>query len=231
MLEFLDHQLIQGNADHQSGNTDGKQQKEDVFFQFRPELFLDIAQGEIGDKDSGDLLFRFMARKTFLPNINGIHVPKDLFSPRRRVNDRLIQGLRRSTVANLTCRIMDIDNSSRVLIVDGDNNSANPIEDENVLDIRILLHRFKDIFHLILVFGQHGALQDIIDHLSQMRADVLLKVVDHLFSVVIVLDGKKDGHGEGEKTDQPKDDLKAKAFIKFDLSHRIPSLSAGEKKS
>jgi hypothetical protein len=193
-------------------------------------LFLDIVQGEIGDKDSGDLLFRFVARETFLPNINGIHVPKDLFSFGRRVNDRFIKGLRRSKVADLTSRIMDIDNFSHVLIVDGDDNSANSIENENVLDIWILLHRFKDIFHLILVFGQHGALQDIINHLSQMRADVLLKVVDHLFSVVKVLDGKKDSHGEGEKTDQSKDDLKAKTFIKFDLSHRISSLSVEEEK-
>jgi tetratricopeptide (TPR) repeat protein len=48
-----------------------------------------------------------------------------------------------------------------------------------------------------------------------MGADVLLEVVDHLFLMVKVLDGEKDGHGEGEKTDQPKDDLKAKAFIKL----------------
>jgi hypothetical protein len=43
--------------------------------------------------------------------------------------------------------------------------------------------------------------------------------------MVKVLDGEKDGHGEGEKTDQPKDDLKAKAFIKLNLSHRIYHLS------
>ncbi len=133
-------------------------------------------------------------------------------------------------VADLTSRIVDVDNSSRVLIVDGDNNSANPIEDENVLDIGILLRRFEDIFHLILVFGQHGAFQDVIDHLGQMRADVLLKVVDHLFSVVKVLDGKQDGHGEGEKTDQSKDDLKAKALIKFDLSHGWSCLSGAQRK-
>jgi hypothetical protein len=63
-----------------------------------------------------------------------------------------------------------------------------------------------------------------------MGADVLLKVVDHLSPVMKVLDGKKDGHGEGEKTDQSKDDLKAKAFIKFDLSHRLSSLPVEEKK-
>ena len=58
-----------------------------------------------------------------------------------------------------------------------------------------------------------------------MGADVLLEVVDHLSSMVKVLDGEKDGHGEGEKTDQLKDDLKAEAFIKLNLSHRISHLS------
>jgi hypothetical protein len=125
---------------------------------------------------------------------------------------------------------VNIDDFPHVPVVIGDNDSANPVEDENVLDIRILLHRPEDIFHLILVFGQHGVLQDIVDHLGEMGADILLKVVDHLFSVVKVLDGKKDGHGEGEKTDQSEDDLKAKALIEFDLSHRISSLSVGEGK-
>jgi hypothetical protein len=46
-----------------------------------------------------------------------------------------------------------------------------------------------------------------------MGADVLLEVVDHLFSMLKVLDGEKNGHGEGEKTNQAEDDLKAEAFI------------------
>jgi hypothetical protein len=54
-----------------------------------------------------------------------------------------------------------------------------------------------------------------------MGADVLLKVGDHLLSMVKILDDKKDGHGEGEKTDQSKDDLKAKALMKLNLSHGI----------
>ena len=54
-----------------------------------------------------------------------------------------------------------------------------------------------------------------------MGADVLLEVGDHLFSMVKILDGEKDSHREGEKTDQSKDDLNAEAFIKLHLSHRI----------
>jgi hypothetical protein len=62
-----------------------------------------------------------------------------------------------------------------------------------------------------------------------MGADVLLKVGNHLFSMVKILDNKKDGHGEGEKTDQSKDDLKAKALIKLNLSHRIFNLSRSKR--
>jgi hypothetical protein len=58
-----------------------------------------------------------------------------------------------------------------------------------------------------------------------MGTDILLEVVDHLFPMVKVLDGEKDGHGEGEKTDQSKDDLEAEAFIKLNSSHRISHLS------
>jgi hypothetical protein len=63
-----------------------------------------------------------------------------------------------------------------------------------------------------------------------MGTDVFLEVGDHLFSVVKILDGEKDGHGEGEKTDQSEDDLKTKALIEFDLPHRISSLRVGEGK-
>jgi hypothetical protein len=58
-----------------------------------------------------------------------------------------------------------------------------------------------------------------------MGADVLLEVVDHLFSMLKVLDGEKDGHGEGEETDQSEDDLKTEAFIKLNLSHQMVHLS------
>jgi len=68
------------------------------------------------------------------------------------VNNCLIKRLRGSMVADLACRITEFDDSSHVFIIDGNNNPANSIEDEDVLDIRILLHRFEDILHLILVF-------------------------------------------------------------------------------
>jgi hypothetical protein len=34
-----------------------------------------------------------------------------------------------------------------------------------------------------------------------MGADILLEVTDHLFSVLKVLDGEENGHGEGEYAD------------------------------
>ena len=43
--------------------------------------------------------------------------------------------------------------------------------------------------------------------------------------MVKVLDGEKNGHGEGEKTDQAEDNLKAEAFIKLNLSHQMVHLS------
>src|SRR4030042_5005083 len=58
-----------------------------------------------------------------------------------------------------------------------------------------------------------------------MRAGVLLEIGDHLLLVVKVLDNKKDGHGEGEKTDQADDDLKAEAFIKLNFFHQMVHLS------
>jgi len=128
-------------------------------------------------------------------------------------------------VANLAGRITDIDDSPYLLIIDGNDNPAGSIEDEDILHIRILTHRFKDIFHLILVFRQHGAFQNVIDHLCQMGADVFLEIGDHLFSMVEVLDDEEDGHGEGEQTNQSENDLKAEAFIKLNLSHRISCLS------
>jgi len=93
-----------------------------------------------------------MAGETFLPIINWVNISEDFFSLKRGVNNCLIKRLRGSMVADLACRITEFDDSSHVFIIDGDNNPANSIEDEDVLDIRILLHRFEDILHLILVF-------------------------------------------------------------------------------
>lgn len=54
-----------------------------------------------------------------------------------------------------------------------------------------------------------------------MGADILLEVMDHLLSMVKVLDGEEDGHGECEQCNQSYDDLKTEAFIKFYLFHII----------
>jgi len=57
-----------------------------------------------------------------------------------------------------------------------------------------------------------------------MGADVLLEGVNHLFPMLKVLEGEKNGHGEGEKTNQTEDDLKAEAFIKFNFFHQMAHL-------
>ncbi len=54
-----------------------------------------------------------------------------------------------------------------------------------------------------------------------MGTDVFLQVTDHLFSMVKILNGEENGHGEGEQACQPHDDLKTKGFIKLYLPHRI----------
>ncbi len=53
-----------------------------------------------------------------------------------------------------------------------------------------------------------------------MRTDILLEVVDHLLPMLKILDSEKDGHGEGEETDQPENDLKSEALIKLDFCHQ-----------
>jgi len=53
-----------------------------------------------------------------------------------------------------------------------------------------------------------------------MGTDVFLEVIDHLFSMLKILDSEKDGHGEGEETDQANDDLKSETFIKLNFSHQ-----------
>jgi hypothetical protein len=53
-----------------------------------------------------------------------------------------------------------------------------------------------------------------------MGTDVFLKVIDHLFSMLKILDGEKDCHRNGQETDQTKDDLKSETLVKLDFSHR-----------
>lgn len=101
-------------------------------------------------------------------------------------------------VADLAGRFMDINSLANLFIVDGDDNSANPVEDEDVLDIRVVIDDLQDIFHFGLILGYHRTFQNIIDHLGQMGADILLEVEDHLLSMVEVLDNEKNGHGEAE---------------------------------
>jgi hypothetical protein len=153
MLEFLDHQLIQRNANDEGGNPNCKKQKKDVFFKFRPELIFDIVEREIGDKDSGDLLSRVMAGKTFFPIINGVNVSEDFFPLERGVNHGLIKGLCGSIMAHLAGGITDLDDSPHILIIVRNDNPAGSIEDEDILHIRVLTHRLKDILHFILVLG------------------------------------------------------------------------------
>jgi len=152
MLKFFDHQLIQGDADGQGRDTDGKEQEKDVFPQFGLELFLYIVQSEIGDQDSGDLLFRFMAGETLLLIVNRVNISEDFFPLGRGINHCLIECLRSSTVADLAGGITTIDDTSYFFIIGGNNNSASSIEDEDVLHIRVLMDGFKDMFHLVLVF-------------------------------------------------------------------------------
>ena len=62
-----------------------------------------------------------------------------------------------------------------------------------------------------------------------MGTDVFLKIGDHLFSMVEVLENEEDGQGQGEQTNQSENDLKTEAIIKLDLSHSISHLSRPEK--
>ena len=66
--------------------------------------------------------------------------------------------------------------------------------------------------------------------MSQMGTDVFLKVIDHLFSMLKILDSEKDCHGKGEEADQAKDDLESETLEKPNLSHRrYPTSSNAEK--
>ena len=47
-----------------------------------------------------------------------------------------------------------------------------------------------------------------------------MEVIEHLFPMLKILDSEEDGHGDGEETDQAKDDLESETLVKFDLSHR-----------
>ncbi len=52
-----------------------------------------------------------------------------------------------------------------------------------------------------------------------MGTDVFLEIIDHLFSMLKILDGEKDGHREGEEADQAEYDLKSETLVKLNLSH------------
>jgi len=51
--------------------------------------------------------------------------------------------------------------------------------------------------------------------LGQMGSDIYLQIVDHFFSMVKVLNGEENGHGQRKKADQTYDNLKSKAFVKL----------------
>ncbi len=62
-----------------------------------------------------------------------------------------------------------------------------------------------------------------------MGTDVFLEIIDHLFSMLKILDGEKDGHREGEETDQAEYNLKSETFVKLNLSHfrhQIPQITS-----
>jgi hypothetical protein len=56
-------------------------------------------------------------------------------------------------VADLACRITEFDDSSYLFIVNGSDDSANPVEDEDFLDIRVLARHLQDVFHFPFVLG------------------------------------------------------------------------------
>jgi hypothetical protein len=170
-----------------------------------------------------------VAGETFVLVVDGIDIPENFFSCQGRVDDGLIERFGGLTVTNLTGDVLDVYGFSHLLIVQRDDNPSNPVKDENVLDIGVLLGYLQDILHLIPILGQHRTPQQIFDHLSQMRADILLKVVDHIVSMLDVLDGEENGHGKREQGDQSNDDFETEAFKKFNLFHRwSASLSPSE---
>ena len=126
-----------------------KNRKKNIFLHLRPELSFDIVQSEIGDEDPGDLLLRVMTGETFLPIVNGINISENLFSSGRGIDHGLIECLCCSMVADLAGGITDVDGLSHLFIVDGDDNPADSVEDEDVLDIRVIIDHLKDIFHFI----------------------------------------------------------------------------------
>jgi hypothetical protein len=50
-------------------------------------------------------------------------------------------------MADLTGGVTKVNRFSDLLIVDGENNLANPIENENPFDIRIVTDHLQDVFH------------------------------------------------------------------------------------
>ncbi len=61
-------------------------------------------------------------------------------------------------VTDLAGGIMDADNSPYFFVVGGEDYAANPVEDEDVLDIWVLMRYLQDILHLFFILGQHRTL-------------------------------------------------------------------------
>ena len=98
--------------------------------------------------------FRFeVAGETFFSIVNWVHVSEDLFTFERRINDCLIQCLGGSLMTDLACGIMDINDFSYLFILNGSDDSANPIENEDLLNIRILTRYLENVFHFFLILG------------------------------------------------------------------------------
>ena len=53
-----------------------------------------------------------------------------------------------------------------------------------------------------------------------MGAEVFLEAIDHLLSMVVILDGEEHTHRKGEQSNQTGDDLKPQVFVKFCLFHK-----------
>jgi hypothetical protein len=116
-------------------------------------LCFDIFQGEICDKDPGDLLSGMMTGITFLTIIYRVDVSKDLLSGKGSVNDGLIQGIRGLVMTGLAGGVTDVDAFAYFLIINGDDDPPGPVQDKDILNIRVLMGHFKDIFHLSFILG------------------------------------------------------------------------------
>ena len=94
-----------------------------------------------------------MTGKTFLLVVDGVDISEDFFPSGRRIDHRLIERFGSSMVTDLACGIMDVDDFSYLFIVNGSDNSANPVENEDLLDIRVLTRYLQDVFHFPFILG------------------------------------------------------------------------------